>query len=95
MYELSDPNRDAEVVARLLEVGYRTSWSDRVTAVRYQLPKFMVWKMDTTLQDALLEIERVVQLINNTTTPSGNLKVVKCITLGVTPWAGKPMPTNL
>jgi hypothetical protein len=85
MYELSLPALNDTVLNELSSLGYMSSWTNSINGTKYNLPKFMVWKMNTTLQQGVMDIRGVVNRLNLT---NPGLSLTKCITLNAFPWDG-------
>ena len=91
IFEVS--SKEEEIKRILISKGYYNAWTttnEFGQKTRTLLPSNAVWKPNTNVADALVEIQQIIQLLNSDPVNSLNprIELKKCIVLPSAPWAG-------
>jgi hypothetical protein len=88
VFELNDPAQN-EIVRNGLAISqYYAAWLSN--GIRYELPSNCVWKLNSDLDTALSDMKNLINSLNQNPQYAG-LRLIKCIVLSNTPWAGIPV----
>lgn len=82
--------RQPDVKSGMVKLGYSDSWTINGTTT-YYLPNTSLWKKETELNTALLDIQNVISGLNSTKTYYQETIVLwRCIVVSASPWVGTP-----
>ena len=85
-----EPNESSAVIRQMNTLGYLNQWSSN--NVRYQLPSNTVWKPNTELQTAVIDLNNSIAAINASRIPILHIRLLRYLTLNSTPWKATPSP---
>lgn len=79
-------NMTEAVAAQMSLKKYYRVWESN--GKRYVLPSNVLWKQDSSREEALADIRMCVNDIKTTYVGAGQVKLLRCIVLNCTPWGG-------
>jgi hypothetical protein len=95
IFDLNDISNNHAVIQNMMNRGYLTKWvKQQGDADKYYLPSNMVWKPNTELDAAKVDLDSVIEILNLQPHLPPNqrtsISLSRCIVLSSTPWIGIP-----